>query len=201
MEDLVLNAYHPLSADQRKPCSRRCLIQRNVVRPHGARCQLQYRYTPWRSSRLDRSRSAAELALDQSREHANLVLPKDARPVRNAPHAPGERQQIFRVRIPPKTLGERERFAFVEASSVGEACSRVVRATRSFDPRRHRYRLPRVTAVSREDCIRCGVSPDLELRLFELAWHSGIVTAWVQEPIFLLRAPGALTRKWASLGR
>jgi hypothetical protein len=109
------------------------------------------------------------------------------------------RWQIYRVQIEPKTLLAPERFAFVETYSADDACARVAATFASI------YRCPfvdvrlRVSAKSYEECQSDGVSEDLEIRLFEVAWTNGRVAEWVREPVFLLPEPSVLTRKWAQV--
>jgi hypothetical protein len=107
------------------------------------------------------------------------------------------RWEIYRVRILPKSSLDSERFAFVEAYSPEDACSRVTAAYVGFD------RCPpgdihsRASAKSYEQCLQEGVSSDPELRLFETNRAGGRVIEWVREPMFLLPLPSGLTRKWS----
>ena len=109
------------------------------------------------------------------------------------------RWQIYRVQVLPKSPLDSERFAFVEAYSTEDACSRVAAAFVGFD------RCPlvdihsRVRAKSYEQCRLEGVSLDPEFRLFETEWEGGRVIAWVREPMFLLPTPSVLTRKWSQI--
>ena len=109
------------------------------------------------------------------------------------------RWQIYRVQILPKSPIDSERFAFIEAYSQEDACSRVAAAFVGFD------RCPvgdihsRLSAKSYEQCRLEGVSLDTEFRLFETGWAGGRVIDWVREPMFLLPMPSALTRKWSQI--
>lgn len=187
-------------AGRRLPCSERCLVQRDSERASTTRCRHRYASAPSRSGHARNVSKVGEFSLDQC-GRAAVRLPSDVRHVHYTPGAQDERPQIYRVRIPPYVWRDPVRFAFIEASSTGEACTRVANATRAFDTCPRSDLLQRVSATSHEDCLRRGVSDDLELRLFEVAWRDGVIIAWVEQPIFLLRAPGALTLKWASLDR
>ena len=109
------------------------------------------------------------------------------------------RWQIYRVQVLPKRPGGSERFAFVEAYSEDDACTRVAAAFVGFDRCSLGETHPRVSAKSYEQCRLEGVSLDQEFRLFEIEWAEGRVTAWVREPMFLLPTPSALTRKWSRI--
>jgi hypothetical protein len=110
------------------------------------------------------------------------------------------RWRMYRVRIGPKGTRDVERFAFVEAYSENDACSRVASAIVGFD----RCELlndirARLSAESDEDLRSRGVSTDPDLRLFETSRSGRIVTGWVREPMFLLPTPSMLTLLWARI--
>ena len=110
------------------------------------------------------------------------------------------RWQIYRVQINPRGLRDAERFAFVEAYSRRDACARVAAASAGVDRCALSDARARILiAKSYEDCLRDGLSADLELRLFEVAWSNGKVSGWVHEPMFWLRAPSTLPRKWSQI--
>ena len=110
------------------------------------------------------------------------------------------RWQMYRVRISPKETHDVERFAFVEAYSEDDACSRVASAVVGFDRcERLNHIRARLSAESDEDLRIRGVSSDPELRLFETSRSGRIVTGWVREPMFLLPTPSVLTLLWARI--
>lgn len=110
------------------------------------------------------------------------------------------RWQIYRVRIGPKETHDVERFAFVEAYSEDDACSRVAAAVVGFDRcERLNHIRARLSAKSDEDLRIRGVSPDPELRVFETSRSGRMVTGWVREPMFLLPMPSVLTLLWARI--
>ncbi len=109
------------------------------------------------------------------------------------------RWQIYRVRIRPRRPLDSERFAFVEAYSEDDACSRVAFAFTGFDRCALNDIRLRVSARSYEACRLDGMSTDPEFRLFETDWSGGRITGWVREPMFLLPEPSGLTRKWSSI--
>jgi hypothetical protein len=111
------------------------------------------------------------------------------------------RWEIYRVQIRPKSPVESERFAFVEAYSPEDACSRVTAAFSGFDRCALDDMHSRVSAKSYEQCRHDGVSLDTEFRLFETNWMGGRVIEWVREPVFLLPMPSGLTRKWSQIPR
>jgi hypothetical protein len=112
------------------------------------------------------------------------------------------RWQIYRVQIKPRDSITAERFVFVEAYSQQDACARVAAASAGFDRcTLSNARAGIVTVKSYEDCLRDGLSADLDLRLFEVAWSSGKVTTWVREPMFWLPAPSVLTLKWSYINQ
>ena len=47
--------------------------------------------------------------------------------------------------------------------------------------------------------IDFGTSRDELLRLFEMGWRGNEVASWVEEPIFLVRDPAALMRKYQQI--
>jgi hypothetical protein len=53
--------------------------------------------------------------------------------------------------------------------------------------------------ASAVECIEEGMSEDPELRIFETGWSGGKPICFVQHPIFLVRDPAALCRKWAQI--
>jgi len=108
--------------------------------------------------------------------------------------------QIYRVQLNPRAAGRVDRFAFIEAFSSTDACARVAAASVGLDRCTLRDARTHVSAAkSYADCLRDGLSPDMELRVFELAWSNGNVTGWVREPIFWLTTPSTLTRKWLEI--
>lgn len=110
------------------------------------------------------------------------------------------RWQIYRVQIKPRRSSHGERFAFVESYCEEDACARVATASARLDCCEVSDARSRISvAKSYEDCIRDGLSADVELRLFEVAWSNGRVTHWVQEPMFWLPTPSELTRKWSQI--
>ena len=110
------------------------------------------------------------------------------------------RWQLYRVRIGPKETHDVERFAFVEAYSEDDACSRVASAVIGFDRcERLKHIRARLSAESDEDLRVRGVSRDPELRVFETSRSELMVTEWVREPMFLLPTPSVLTLLWARI--
>jgi hypothetical protein len=53
--------------------------------------------------------------------------------------------------------------------------------------------------VSAAECLEEGQSEDPELRIFETGWSGGKPICFVQHPIFLVRDPAPLCRKWAQI--
>jgi hypothetical protein len=51
---------------------------------------------------------------------------------------------------------------------------------------------------SAQELIDDGQSEDTLLRLFETGW-CGTAVSFVEEPLFLMAAPGSLIRKWAQI--
>jgi len=94
-----------------------------------------------------------------------------------------------------------ERMAYIE-SALGEdsARQRLVAILSAWEFVKPEEMAERVSnCQSARQVIKEGVSEDRELRLFEAARSGDKVTAFVREPLFLLREPAALIRKWASI--
>jgi hypothetical protein len=53
--------------------------------------------------------------------------------------------------------------------------------------------------ASAVECIEEGMSDDPEMRIFETGWSGGKPICFVEHPLFLVRDPAALCRKWAQI--
>jgi hypothetical protein len=95
-----------------------------------------------------------------------------------------------------------QRMAYVEAMDEDSARRRVAEVVAALELIRIEDARERVSDCRRAtDLIKEGVSEDRLLRLFEVARDGDRVTAFVSEPLFLVRRPAALILKWASIPR
>ena len=95
-----------------------------------------------------------------------------------------------------------ERVVYVEAMDEDSARRRVVEILAALELIRIEDAKGRVSDCRRAtDLIKEGVSEDRILRLFEVARDGDRVSAFVDEPLFLVRRPAALILKWASIRR
>jgi hypothetical protein len=107
--------------------------------------------------------------------------------------------RLYRAFIGAPSYGI-ERTAFVEAASHRDAIRRIANAVAALETK-----LPEVieerlyNVASAQELMDEGMSPDLELRLFETGWSDGKAICFVEEPLFLVASPAALIRKWATL--
>jgi hypothetical protein len=93
-----------------------------------------------------------------------------------------------------------ERMAYIESIDEDSARRRIVAILAAWEFLKPQDAEERVSnCQSARDIIKEGISEDREMRLFEVARSATRVTAFVREPLFLLQAPGALIRKWASI--
>jgi hypothetical protein len=148
----------------------------------------------WRTSVGDGKEIRTETALETQTLGFLRHLRSSDRPALLVP------RQIYRVRIGPKGTHDVERFAFLEAYSEWDACSRVAAVVIGFDRRERANQIrARLSAESDEGLRIRGVSSDPEWRLFETTRSGRTVTGWVREPMFLLPTPSALTLLWARI--
>jgi hypothetical protein len=90
--------------------------------------------------------------------------------------------------------------AYIESIDEDSARRRIVAILAAWEFLKPQDAEERVSnCQSARDIIKEGISEDREMRLFEVARSATAVTAFVREPLFLLQAPGALIRKWASI--
>jgi hypothetical protein len=104
---------------------------------------------------------------------------------------------IYRASVEPMDWRGNVRMVFIEASSERDASLKVAGIVAILE---HRSLAEAVSWVynvkSPRQCIDDGSSVDPELRMFEIG-RSGL--AFVRQPIFLLKKPAALTRKWLQI--
>ena len=95
-----------------------------------------------------------------------------------------------------------ERMAYVEAMDEEAARRRVAEVVAAIEVIRIEDARERVSNCQRAtDLIKQGVSEDRIVRLFEVARDGDRITAFVDEPLFLVRRPALLILKWASIPR
>lgn len=104
---------------------------------------------------------------------------------------------LYRASVEPLDWRGSLRMVFVEASSERDARLKVAAVLAILEYRSITEAESRVYNVkSARHCLDDGSSADLERRMFEVG-RRGL--AFVRQPIFLLREPAALTRKWAQI--
>ena len=104
---------------------------------------------------------------------------------------------LYRASLEPVDWRGSLRMVFVEASNERDARLMVAGIAAIMEHRSLAETESRVYNVkSAHQCIDHGSSTDPELRIFEVG-RSGLVFA--RQPIFLLREPAALIRKWAQI--
>jgi len=104
---------------------------------------------------------------------------------------------MYRASVEPIDWRCSVRMVFIEASSERDARMKVAGVVAILEHRSMAEAVSRVYNVkSARQCIDEGSSVDPELRMFEVG-RGGL--AWVRQPIFLLREPASLTRKWLQI--
>jgi hypothetical protein len=104
---------------------------------------------------------------------------------------------MYRASVEPIDWRGSVRMVFIEASSERDARMKVAGVVAILEHRSMAEAVDRVYNVkSARQCIDEGSSVDPELRMFEVG-RSGL--AWVRQPIFLLREPASVTRKWLQI--
>lgn len=169
--------------------------------PGQARQKLGYPPNPGCRTTRDLTTASSRAVLRGEMVREPLPLTDGHHIEQTAPLVIAWRWQIYRVRIKSQSARHSERFAYIEAGSEQDACTRVATAAAAFECCRFSDVRERVSAKSSDECFRDGVSKDAQLRLFELSWHDGRVATWVEQPIFLLPQPSELTLKWSSVLR
>lgn len=99
-------------------------------------------------------------------------------------------RNVYRAHV-AHMVGEAEYTCFVYATSRQAAIQRIARVGYPDDCI--------YNCCHAHELVQQGVSEDLELRLFEVAWvGEDKVLAFCEHPIFLVPRPGDWARKWAA---
>jgi hypothetical protein len=129
---------------------------------------------------------------------------KSLQPCRTVPRhpAPFRFARIYRAFVQPAADSRRpEITAFVEAAGHHAAIRKIANTVAALEGC-----LPETVMENRiyncssaRELVDEGLSTDIELRLFETGWSGNEAVSFVTEPLFLLAAPAALIRVWASI--